>query len=77
MRIIHLPFGWRNLGNKYFGVVSFWKGQRQALMKETRVLNFQELTLKWGKQMQGVIHSFIQQFLIKHLLGARHCSQCC
>lgn len=63
MRIIHLPFGWRNLGNKYFGVLSFWQGQRQALMKETRVLNFEELTLKWGKQMQWVIHSFNSSLL--------------
>ena len=63
MRIIHLPFGWRNLGNKYFGVVSFWQGQRQALMKETRVLNFEELTLKQGKQMQWVIHSFNSSLL--------------
>ena len=64
MRITHLPFGWRNLGNEYFGAVSSWQGQPQVLMKETRVLNFEELTLRWGKQMQWAIHSFIHSTVL-------------
>lgn len=32
VRIIHLPFSWRNSGNKYFGATSFWQEQCQGLV---------------------------------------------
>ena len=45
MRIIHLPFGWRNLGNKYLEWCSFGRGSARRWWKGQESLTSRSLHL--------------------------------